>query len=273
MREWGFRDEIDLEEINVPRAALQLARAITYPALDIGAYMVTLYELSELAADHISPDRSVSAQADRLMSIFVEQFGFRGNVSDYADPRNSFLNEVIDRRLGIPISLSVLFVDIANRLGLPAYGISLPGHFIAGIRDRDASTWYDPFHDGRRLSLDDCAQLVFLSTGYEGPLEASWFSPASPREVLVRMLNNLRIIYVSQAEWSDAVKSIQLLRQLQPETAEHLRDLGLVYYHQGRLSLAAHYLDTYLRRQPQAVDLQVIRDGMEKILEEWVPKN
>lgn len=273
MREWVFKDELSLSEINVPRAALQFARSIAYPALDVAAYMATLHELSEIAADGVSPHGSISAQADHLMSIFVGQFGFQGNAADYAEPRNSFLNDVVDRRLGIPISLTVIFVDIANRLGLPAYGIGLPGHFITGIRDRSEDIWFDPFHAGRRLSLEDCAQLVYMSTGYEGPLEAVWFSPASPREILARMLNNLRVSYVSRSDWPNAMKVIQLLRELQPEVAEHLRDLGLVYYHQGQLPQSAHYLDTYLRREPHAVDASVIREGMKEILDEWVPKN
>lgn len=273
MHEWGFKDEIGLDDINVPRAALQFARTIAYPDLNIGQYMATLHEFSEIAVDHVPVHLPVSVQAEHLMSIFIERFEFQGDAANYSDPRNSFLNDVIDRRLGIPISLSVLFVEIARRLGLPAYGIGLPGHFIVGVRERAEEYWFDPFHSGRRLSLDDCAQLVFLSTGYEGPLEAAWFSPASSREILSRMLSNLRVSYVSLAQWTNTLAVIQLLRQIQPESAEHLRDLGLVYYHQGKLPQAAHYLDAYLRREPHAVDAQMIREGMKEILNEWVPKN
>lgn len=279
MDEWLFRDELELAAINVPRAALQLARIIAYPDLDLASYMMALHELSEAAADSIDPRLPMPEQVDRLSRFLFEEEGFRGNAADYGDPRNSFLNEVIDRRLGIPITLSVLYIDVAERLGIPAYGIGLPGHFIVGVAGQDpahvhsSDLWLDPYHGGRRLDLNDCADLIRLATDYQGPLEASWFAPMTPRSILARMLNNLRSSYVQSAQWTSAEHVIQLLRQTQPDVPEHLRDLGLVYYHQRRLSQAAHYLNAYLNQSPQADDAQVIRDGMKDLLDSWVPLN
>lgn len=273
MGKWMFHDELRLEEINVPRAALQFARAIAYPELSVAAYMAGLHDLSEDAADRVRQSDSVRLQAESLSHFLFQEAGFQGNRTDYNDPRNSFLNEVLDRRLGIPISLCVLYVDVATRLGLPAYGISLPGHFIVGIRERETDLWLDPYHGGRWLDLTDCAQLIHLSTGYEGPVEASWFAPASAREILTRMLANLRANYVSTSSWSKAAAVIQLIRQAAPDEPEHLRDLGLVYYHQRSLPQAAHYLNAYLQRTPDAADAQMIRDGMKDLLDEWVPMN
>jgi regulator of sirC expression with transglutaminase-like and TPR domain len=273
MNNWAFRDELQLEEINVPRAALQFARALAYPELDVAAYMLMLHELSEEASARIAPARSILSQAECLSEFLFAEMGFRGNTAEYNDPRNSFLNGVLDRRLGIPITLSVVYVDIAARLGIPAYGIGLPGHFIVGVHDLDADIWLDPFHGGRRLDLADCAELICIAAGYEGPLEASWFAPITARNTLARMLGNLRASYVAAAAWSRAADVIDLLRQTQPEETEHLRDLGLVYYHQRRLPQAAHFLDAYLHRAPDAADAQVIRDGMKPLLDAWVPMN
>lgn len=273
MTEWVFQDELRLDELNVPRAALHLARAIAYPQLDVAGYMAALHDLSESAADRIDFDRPVVAQAEQLAWFLFAESGFRGNATAYGDPRNSFLNEVLDRRLGIPITLSVIYIDIAHRLGLPAYGIGLPGHYIVGIHSPEAAVWLDPFHGGRRLDLTDCAELIRLAIGYEGPLEASWFAPLPPRETLARMLHNLRTSYVQDRAWSRATAVIRLLRQTQPAVAEHVRDLGLVYYQQRRLTQAAHYLDVYLQLAPQAADAQVIRDGMKDLLDEWVTLN
>ena len=273
MGKWMFHDELRLEEINVPRAALQFARAIAYPELNVAARMVELHELSEEAADHVRQSDPVRVQAESLSRFLFEEAGFRGNRRSYNDPRNSFLNDVLDRRLGIPISLSVIYVDIATRLGLPAFGISLPGHFIVGIHHREVDLWLDPYHSGRWLDLTDCAQLIHLATGYEGPLEASWFAPASARETLARMLANLRANYVSTSSWEKAAAVIQLIRQAAPDEPEHLRDLGLVYYHQRSLPRAAHYLNAYLQKSPNAADAQMIRDGMKDLLDEWVPMN
>jgi regulator of sirC expression with transglutaminase-like and TPR domain len=273
MGQWSFHDELELEEINVPRAALQFARAIAYPDLDIAAYMAMLHDISEVAADYVDLAQPILNQAQQLSAFLFGVFGFRGNSDRYDDPRNSYLNEVLERRLGIPITLSAIYVDIATRLGIPAYGISLPGHFIVGVHERDAEIWLDPFHDGRRLDLTDCAGLIKMSTGFEGPLEASWFAPSAARDILARMLANLRASYVSTSSWHQAAAVIQLLRQTQPQEAEHLRDLGLVYYHQGRLSKAAHYLNAYLHQVPDAADAEVIRAGMKHLLDEWVPMN
>lgn len=273
MVKWMFLDELQLQEINVPRAALQISRAVAYPDLNIATCMGMLHELSEEAADRIDEYAPVSTQVEQLSEYLFRHLGFRGNLDQYNDPKNSFLNDVIDRRLGIPITLSILYVDIATRLGIPAYGIGLPGHYIVGIREQDADFWLDPYHGGRRLDLTDCVDLIRLATGYEGPLEASWFSPYPARSVLSRMLSNLRSSYVASSEWSLATGVIQLLRQVQPREADHIRDLGLVHYHQRHLPQAAYYLNAYLQRRPDAVDAQVIREGIKSILDEWVPMN
>lgn len=273
MDKWLFRDELHLSEINVPRAALQFARTLAYPELNVADYMVALHEMSEVAADYVDLSSPPGDQAAQLAGYLFKKLGFHGNKTQYNDPRNSFLNDVMDRRMGIPITLSAIYIDVAQRLGIPAYGIGLPGHFIVGVRDGDSSIWLDPFHDGRRLDMTDCAELIRISSGYDGPIEASWFNPLPARDILARMLANLRSNYVSASAWPQAAKVIQLLRQVQPDDAEHLRDLGLVFYHQRSLPQAANYLNAYLQRQPDAIDAQVIRDGIKNILDEWVPMN
>jgi len=269
MSEWVYQDELHLAELNVPRAALQFARALAYPRLDVAGYMAKLHELSESAAERVDLTAAVDSQADQLAAYLFVDLRFHGNADGYTDPRNSYLNEVLDRRLGIPISLSVIFIDIAHRLGIPAYGIGLPGHFIVGVHSPDDDVWLDPFHGGRRIDLTDSIELIRMASGYNGPPEASWFAPMPPREILARMLNNLRSSYVRSAAWPEASRVIRLLRQTQPEVAEHVRDLGLVYYQQRQMTQAAHYLDVYLQRAPSAADAQVIRDGMKELLDTW----
>jgi regulator of sirC expression with transglutaminase-like and TPR domain len=232
-----------------------------------------LSEISEVAGESMDFGRSVFHQAEQLADVLFNQFDFSGNTENYFDPRNSFLNDVLERRVGIPITLSVLYVDIATRLGIPAYGIGLPGHFIVGVHGRNSEIWLDPFHRGRRLDLTDCAALIRMATKFEGPIEASWFTPATAQYTLSRMLANLRAIYVANATWHKAAAIIQLLRQVEPDEPEHLRDLGLVHYHQGHFLKAAYFLDTYLQLVPHAVDAQIIRDGMNQLLDGSVPMN
>jgi regulator of sirC expression with transglutaminase-like and TPR domain len=273
MADWTLRDEWQLEAINVPRAALLIARDIAYPTLDIGHYLNHMVELADGAADHVPVGLPVVEQGERLADFLFGSLGYAGDRSNYYDPRNSYLNEVIERKLGLPIMLSVLYVDVATRLGIPAYGVSLPGHFIVSIRDGDEAHWLDPYHGGRWLTLNDCAKLIEAAIGYEGPLDAAWFLPADPRDIMVRMAHNLRGTYVRQQQWTEAAAAIRILRTIQPQSAEHLRDLGLVYYHQEALSQAAYFLNEYLAQSPNAADAPMIRQGMKDSLDDWVRLN
>lgn len=273
MPEWTLADEMARPSINLPRAALLLARAIAYPQLDISITLRALNEIAEYAHDAVDARLSVEEQGEMLARLLFRELGFRGDVATYADPRNSYLNDVVERRLGIPITLSLLYMDMAARLGLPAYGVNMPGHFIVGLHTRDGDHLIDPFHEGRRLSLNDCAELIQMSIGYAGPLDAAWFEPAPAETILVRMLNNLRAIFVNEQAWDKAVAVIEQLRVVQPDEPEHLRDLGLVYYRQNALPQAAHYLESYMQKAPEADDAAVIREGVRAALQSWAVQN
>ncbi|MEZ4516350.1 MAG: transglutaminase-like domain-containing protein [Chloroflexota bacterium] len=273
MSEWTLQEEWQLEEINAARAALLLAREIAYPQLDIAYHLSLLAELAEEAGDQVNIEDGIIEQGEQLASFLFNILAFEGDQLDYYNPRNSFLNDVLEKRTGLPISLSVIYIDIANRLGLPAYGIGLPGHFIVGLRDGNESHWLDPYHGGRWLTLNDCAELIQVAVGYEGPLDASWFLPASSREILIRMMHNLRAAYVHKQWWDKAAAVIKQLRLVEPQTAEHLRDLGLIYYRQQSLPKAAYFLNEYLAQAPNATDATMIRQGMRDALDGWAPLN
>ena len=259
--------------IDVPLAAFRFAKEIAYPGLDVARGMALLKEIGSQAFAIAGRSGAMVERCQLLSHYLCEVQGFQGNSTSYSDPRNSFLNDVLETKRGIPISLSVLYVYVARQLGIPVYGIGLPGHFIVGIRDAGEDILIDPFHGGRRIFLADCAELIRLSTGYEGPLEAGWFAPLPERLILARMLANLRSSYVAASDWKKAAVVIHLLRQTQPDESEHLRDLGLVYYQLQRLPKAAHYIDAYLRHSPDAADAKLIREGIEPLLDKWVPMN
>lgn len=273
MDELTFQDELRLAPINVPRAALRFARAIAYPDLDIAQYMMRLDRLATSARDVIPATGSAVAQAEALVGFLFRQLAFAGNEDEYDDPRNSFLNEVLDRGLGIPISLSTLYIAVAERLGLPAYGVGLPGHFIVGVRDATGSLYFDPFHGGARLTLADCLRLVQDTTGYDGPFHMDWLDPASPLDILARMLNNLRAVYVNRQAWPQAILVVEHLRAVQPDDAEHLRDLGYLHYQNGSLRLASRLLEEYLWRASNAPDAASVRQALGIILGQFVRLN
>ena len=270
---WTLDDELNLESLNVARALLLMAQSIAYPDLKTPAYMAKLGDLARKARDFIPNEETSKRQSIRLAEFLFIREAFTGNKDNYDDPRNSYLNELLERRLGIPISLSILYVEIAQRLNIKAFGVGLPGHFIVQIHD-DGDTWYiDPFYGGRQLSESDCALLVRKTTGYDGPFNPAWLAPSPPLDILARVLNNLRINYVERRNWEKALAVVRLLRLIQPAVPEHVRDLGLLYYRLDSFRLAAHYLENYLLRMPEAKDAEMIRQGLSTSLDDWARMN
>lgn len=250
------------------RANLLLARECAYPDLRPSD---SLKELDALAA---GARARVAAQADglsqglALAEWLFDTTGFQGNRADYADPRNSYLNQVLERRLGIPISLSVVYLEVAQRLAVPAFGVGLPGHFIVAVPGEDAPVYLDPFHGGRTLTADDCVELVRRSAGLEAEFDPAWLAPISPRAIVARMLNNLRVFYISVEDWLLAIKVAERLVMLQPGEAAHVRDLGVLYYRSGAFRKASSLLNEYLVRAPGAPDVEAVRAGRDKLLDE-----
>ena len=273
MDDLTFVDELRRTTVNVPRAGLRFAREIAYPDLDVPYYMARLDELARKADGALPEGASVAARTEAIGRFLFQEEAFQGNASNYEDPRNSYLNEVLERRLGIPISLSVIFVAVARRLGLEAYGIALPGHFIAGVRAGVHDVWLDPFHGGERLSLEECERLVRETVGYEGPLDPRWLLPAEPVPTLGRMLNNLRLAYMQQERWSKVIAVLERLREVEPESPEHLRDLGLAYYQEGKLYAAAGYLEQFLEQEPDSPDATAIRQNLTSAFSRWARLN
>ncbi len=263
MPELTFQEEIHNIPINIPRAALRFAKEIAYPNLQVGDSMALIEQLAGWSREVIHQNVPVFMQARQLADFLFRRFGFLGNPKEYEDPRNSYLNEVLERRLGIPISLSVLYVAVAQTLGLPAYGVGLPGHFIVGVQDPLGAVYFDPFHEGRQLSIDDCARLVEATAGLRGAFQKAWLEPANPLDILIRMLNNLRNVYLKQQAWPQLLGVIEHLRLLQPDLPAHLRDLGLIHHQLGSLRQAVQLYEQYLQSAPEAPDAEVMRGNLQ----------
>jgi len=264
-----FALELNRPDIDLPRAALVFARSTSYPTLDVEAYLDRLDSLADAASSQIGVFGSLPERVDALSDFLFYKMNFRGArgenqaaPDDYNDPENLFLNRVLDRRIGIPISLALVYISVASRLGLKAYGIGLPGHFIAGVFDAGEEVLVDPFNAGLRLSVKDCARLVRESTGSRRPFQPKWLEPSSPADLLARMLTNLSHAYIQRENWRSAIPVIQHLLRIQPEMDWHLRDLGYLYFYSGSMRMAAQYLDEYLRRSPDAPDFETVRSSL-----------
>jgi regulator of sirC expression with transglutaminase-like and TPR domain len=248
----GPDDRIDLAE-----AALLIAQE-EYPALDIAAYLRRLDALAAAASGELRSGLAPAAQIARLNHFLFVECGFVGNNDDYYDPRNSFLNDVLDRRTGIPISLSVVYTEVAQRLDLPVYGVSFPGHFLAKYIG-EHEIIIDPFF-GTVISTDECAQRLRGIYGDEAQLDQRLLRPATAREILARMLSNLKQVYVQQSDFERALACVDRILLLTPNTPLELRDRGIIYQRLECFAAALQDFERYLRLAPDDDAAQLIRD-------------
>jgi regulator of sirC expression with transglutaminase-like and TPR domain len=256
------------EQLPPGRAGLLLARECAYPDMRPSDHVVVLDDLATAAHAALAGQRAPLDRGLALAEFLFQAAGFVGNRQDYGDPRNSYLNQVLERRLGIPISLSVIFIEVGARLRLPVRGVGLPGHFVAQVEGDDGPVYVDPFNGGRVVSVEDCAELVRASAGLTGVFDRQWLAPASTREIVVRMLNNLRNHYLQVENWSKAICIAERLHILQPASTRHLRDLGILHYRNGSYRKASQLLSEYVAREPDAPDADSVRQGRDLLLAE-----
>jgi regulator of sirC expression with transglutaminase-like and TPR domain len=249
-------------------ANLLFTRQIAYPDLTPSTTLAELDQLTHSAAQSISAHQSAEARGQALAEYLFGTFGLTGNQADYGDPRNSFIHEVLQRRLGLPISLSAIYLQIGRQLELPVEGVGMPGHFIVSVRGEAGPIYLDPFHGGGALTLTDCARLVQQATGYGGLFNQRWLATTSGLDIVIRMLSNLRNAYAQVEDWPHALRVVECLREVQPDEPTHVRDLGMVLYRNGALRSAAERLNEYLTLHPQAADAAEVRRGRDQLVEE-----
>lgn len=212
-------------ELDLGRAALAIAE-IEHPGLRPEPHLARLDELA--ARSGVAREPAGRARLARLSVFLFEREGFRGNAEDYYDPRNSCLNDVLDRGLGIPITLCVLMMEIGRRVGLPIAGIGLPGHFVVGAQVGGGMVVVDPFGGGRALTREDADSLVSRVVGQAVNLTDAHFTPASKREIITRVLLNLKGIYARREDWGRALAVFDRLLIVDPDNPTHAGERGTV---------------------------------------------
>ena len=248
--------------IDLARAALAIARW-EYPRLDADAYLERLDGLAR-SVDGVRRSPDALGRLHRLREyLFVEQ-GFTGNRDDYYDPRNSFLNDVLDRRQGIPITLSLVLMEVGKRLGLAIEGIGLPGHFIAGARLDDSQILLDPFNGGALVTPEECEELVGSVVGRPVTLRPEHYSPVSGRQLLTRMLANLKGAYWRRQEWDRVVGAIDRLLVLDPKAAGEWRDRGVAWSNLGEVRRGLGDWERYLTECPDAEDHETVKGHLRR---------
>ncbi len=261
----ALRDEHS--KVTLDTAALELA-SIEFPGLDLGAAAFRLDNLAEQVESQLTLNASGLDFIKVCNELLFDVLQFRGNEEEYYDPRNSCLNSVLMRRLGIPISLSVVYMEIARRLGRPVYGVGLPGHFIVAYEDTEARYWVDPFNGGRILSFADCAAVAKQTSGVDLRANPAVLAPVSKRQILVRMLSNLKAIYLRGEAFDKARQVLDLLIDAMPEYAEEYRHRGLVHLRQLNHRAAKTDLETYLRLEPNSPEREQVQKQL-VLIERW----
>ena len=241
---------------DLAEAALLVAR-IEYPDLDPEPYLARLDAMGDAARQAIekhaegSADKSPASCVRALNQYLFDELGFEGNRRRYEDPRNSCLNEVLERRTGIPITLSVVYMEVARRAGLRVDGVNFPGHFLVRCKalERRPATGLiiDPFHRGALLSEHDCRMLLQRHVGPEVAFSRSLLSSATRSQVITRMLLNLKRLYVHMRSFPQARDVTDLLLAITPSALSELRDRGLLAYHLNDVTSALRDLQTYLK--------------------------
>jgi regulator of sirC expression with transglutaminase-like and TPR domain len=250
--------------VDLGRVALAVAR-IQYPHLDPDE---ELRRLDDLAARAESGARDASDRLDRLRTFLFEHEGFRGNTNEYYDPRNSCLNDVLDRKLGIPITLSVLMIEIGRRVGVGIEGVGLPGHFIVGAQLASGRLYIDPFNGGAAVTPETATEIASRAVGRPVKLEHAHWAPCSKRQIVIRMLRNLKTIYARQAEWERALTVVDRLLVVDADSPTHLRDRGTVLVKLGKLHDGAAEWERYLTRHPSVPDADKFREELRRVRQE-----
>jgi regulator of sirC expression with transglutaminase-like and TPR domain len=245
-------------------ATLAIAWA-EYPRLDLGMYREQMdrftAELKNLLAETNYPMKQVQI----INQYLFERQKFQGNKTNYYDPRNSYITDAINGRLGIPITLSALYLIVSDRLGIPFEGVNFPGHFLIRPRSPELEILVDPFYGGEIMFIEDCAQRLSQIYGQQITLQPEYLEPVGVRSILQRMLMNLKVIYLQQREYIKALRIVQWILILVPDAILQIKDRGLLCYQLGYLVEAKADLEQYIQVLPRANDVEMIKRLLQQI--------
>ena len=262
--DWDTLAELDDESLPLLPTALLIARD-EYPALDPTVYDATV----QAHVDHLRAEVEIIPSPPLKMAAInrhlFDELGYSGDHDEYYDPRNSYLNEVFERRLGNPISLALVQMEVARRLGIALDGVSFPGHFLVRLPMEEGMLVMDPFNGGRPLGVGELRERASSHLGGQRPDDqvlAQILDAAPSRAILMRMLRNLQGVYAENHQWDRAARSADRLLKLAPENDDALRDRGLAYLKLDYLAGARRDLGRYVQRNPDAGDAQALREKL-----------
>ncbi|MFT5441445.1 MAG: regulator of sirC expression with transglutaminase-like and TPR domain [Myxococcota bacterium] len=259
-----FVEAIAGEDSNVDLAEACLwISAEANPALDVVIYRDKIRTLAGALSAEVSPTGSVVEKVRQVNRHLFVAHNYHGNRDDYYDPRNSYLDCVLDRRTGIPITLSVLWMTVAEKVGLDVYGVGFPGHFLVGVRD-EPTLYVDAF-SGEAISEQGCRDRLFEMGAGKVVFQPSMLAATSKREILLRVLRNLKQIHIQASDYAEAIACIDRILLLAPEFATELRDRGILYRSLECWSSARQDLETFIAMAPNGPEVESVRHILEEL--------
>lgn len=262
--DWNTLVAYDDDELPLLDTALLIARD-EYPHLDAGFYIEQVRRYATDLQPYIKDDLDLPSQLTAINRYLFEEQGFAGNHTHYDDPRNSYLNQVFDRKLGIPISLAVVQIELMRKLGLALDGISFPGHFLVRLPVDDGILVMDPFNKGRPVSVEELKERATPHMNGHPPDDQELYqilAPATHRMILSRMLRNLKGLYVEAGDWERVARTADRLLKISNDNSDALRDRGLAYLELGYAKGAREDLARYLHLVPNAEDEEAVRNHL-----------
>jgi len=261
-----FHELVTLPDGAVPLAETALLLACEeYPQLEISPYLDKLDEIAGLVQPRLGPRNSPLSTIETINDVLFGVMGFRGNTENYNDPRNSFFNDVLERRVGIPITLSAVYLEVARRVSFPIVGVGMPGHFLVKYVDRENEFFLDPFNSGAVLTRDDCARRFAQMFGETQPFSDQMLSAVSPRQMLFRMLNNLKAIYLRVHAYNKGLGMVDMMLLADPDAVEQYRDRGVLHAQLRHFGAASKDFERYLKAAPDSADRSQVEEHLKEL--------
>ena len=248
---------------NLVEKSLKLAQILEYPDLDIDVYIKKINRIGKSLKESISDVKNPVYLISMLNEHLFMNLGFRRDDGDYYNQKNNFLNDVIDKKSGIPVTMSILYVEIAKFVGLNLRIVGFPGHIIVKY---DEEIILDPFHDGRLLSIDDLQSILSANFGGELKFEPNYLDELSSEQILVRLARNLKNSYMKTSVFDKALRCTNMVLAIQPESPDAIRDKGILEETMLHHEIALKYLNLYLKTNPNAEDVDFVLELIKNIV-------
>lgn len=249
-------------KLNLIEKCLKLAQILEYPNLDITKEIEKIHDLGITLKNSIVESKNSTYKISLLNEFLFQKCGFHGDVDDYYNPKNNFLNYVIDKKTGIPITLSILYSELGKHIGMDLRIIGFPSHVIV---EGGEELILDPFNSGKHLSVDDLLEILNLNFGEEVELVPEYLNEITTEEILIRILRNLKSSYKDSYSYNQSLRCNMMILAINPDSTEEIRDAGILEEKMQNYEKATEFLNKYLELVPNAEDADFILQLIKKM--------